>query len=482
MFRRTKIVSTLGPATDEPGILEKLILAGVNVVRMNFSHGSPEDHQQRAQLVRDLSEKHGRHVAILGDLQGPKIRVARFADGPVDLAIGDEFALDASLARDAGNRNEVGIDYKELPNDVLPGDKLLLDDGRVVLKVLSVAGTRVNTVVEVAGRLSNNKGINRQGGGLTAPALTEKDKADIKTAVMIGVDYLAVSFPRSAEDMQDARRLVTEAGGDCYMVAKIERAEAVENNETLDAIILASDAVMVARGDLGVEIGDAQLIGVQKNIIERARSHNRCVITATQMMESMINSPLPTRAEVFDVANAVLDGTDAVMLSAETAAGQFPVQTVEAMVRIILGAEQHPLSVSRPQRAADHYRAIDESVAMAAMVTANQLKGVKGIAALSESGTTPLLMSRYGARMPIFAFSKHVKTLRRAALFRGVQTVYYDNTDTASDEINRNVIKYLKNLDLVTDGDFVILSKGDTVEHGATNTMKILKVGEPVYS
>ncbi len=480
MFRRTKIVSTLGPATDEPGVLEKLILAGVNVVRMNFSHGSPDDHKQRAAAVREYSEKHGKHVAILGDLQGPKIRVARFAEGPIDLTAGDEFALDAALERDAGNQNEVGIDYKELPNDVVPNDLLLLDDGRVVLKVKSVEGTRVFTEVVVGGKLSNNKGINRQGGGLTAPALTEKDKEDIKTAVEIGVDYLAVSFPRSADDMKYARQLVKEAGGDAYMVAKIERAESVENTQVLDSIIMASDAVMVARGDLGVEIGDAQLIGVQKHIIERARSLNRCVITATQMMESMISSPLPTRAEVFDVANAVLDGTDAVMLSAETAAGQFPVQTVEAMVRVILGAEKHPQSVTRPVRSEDHYQAIDESVAMATMYTANQMKGVKAIASLTESGSTPLLMSRYGTRTPIFAFSKHIKTLRRAELFRGVQTVAFDNTGLESSEINRKVIDFLKDNEVVQDGDFIIQSKGDTNTHGGTNTMKILQVGQPI--
>ena len=480
MFRRTKIVATLGPATDEPGVLEKLILAGVNVVRMNFSHGSPEDHKQRAETVRSISEKHGKHVAILGDLQGPKIRVARFSEGPIELKVGDKFALDATLERDAGNQHEVGIDYKELPNDVVPGDLLLLDDGRVVLKVDSVEGSRVHTTVEVAGKLSNNKGINRQGGGLTAPALTEKDMADIKTAVDIQVDYLAVSFPRSADDMKQARQLVQEAGGDIYMVAKIERAESVENESVLDAIIKASDAVMVARGDLGVEIGDAQLIGVQKRIIARARALNRCVITATQMMESMISSPLPTRAEVFDVANAVLDGTDAVMLSAETAAGQFPVQTVEAMVRVILGAEKHPQSVSLPEREEDHYQAIDESVAMAAMYTANQMKGVKAIAALTETGSTPLLMSRYGSRMPILAFSNHIKTLRRAALFRGVQTVAFEDPRTSIKDTNTKIVEYLKGEDIVEDGDFLVLSKGDTYTLGGTNTMKIIQVGQPI--
>lgn len=477
MFRRTKIVSTLGPATDEPGVLEKLILAGVNVVRMNFSHGSPEDHKHRADQVREFASKHGKFVAILGDLQGPKIRVARFAEGPIQLNVGDSFVLDASLERDAGNQKQVGIDYKELPNDVVPGDNLLLDDGRVVLRVESVEGSRVNTVVTVAGKLSNNKGINRQGGGLTAPALTDKDKADIKTAVEIGVDYLAVSFPRSADDMNLARQLVKEAGGNTYMVAKIERAEAVKDHAVLDDIILASDAVMVARGDLGVEIGDAELIGVQKHIIARARSLNRCVITATQMMESMISSPLPTRAEVFDVANAVLDGTDAVMLSAETAAGQFPVQTVEAMVRVIIGAEKQPQAETAPIRT-QVCKAIDESIAMATMHVANQLEGVKGIAALTESGSTPLMMSRLGARLPIFAFSHDEATLRRAALFRGVQTVLFDNRAIPSAEINRQAIEILREQEIVEDNDLVILSKGDSNVLGGTNTMKILQVGQ----
>lgn len=480
MSRRTKIVATLGPATDEPGVLEKLIVAGVNVVRMNFSHGSPEDHLQRAKAVHEYAAKHGKYVAVLGDLQGPKIRVARFSEGPIYLEVGDKFALDAALPRDAGNQREVGIDYKELPNDVNPGDMLLLDDGRIVLKVENVEGTRINTEVTVAGKLSNNKGINRMGGGLTAPALTDKDIEDIKTAVAIGVDYLAVSFPRSAEDMNYARRLVKEAGGNTYMVAKIERAEAVSDNQVLDDIIQASDAVMVARGDLGVEIGDAQLIGVQKHIIERARALNRCVITATQMMETMISSPLPTRAEVFDVANAVLDGTDAVMLSAETAAGKFPVQTVEAMVRVILGAEKHPQAETRPVRAEGEYTAIDESIALAAMYTAHQLKGVKCIVCLTESGTTPLLMSRFGARLPIFAFSRDEITLRRAALFRGVETVPFDNASMPSAEVNHRAVEVLRSLNIVVDGDLVILSKGDTNVHGGTNTMKILQVGQEI--
>lgn len=480
MLRRTKIVSTLGPATDEPGVLEKLIVAGVNVVRLNFSHGSPEDHSNRANAVREFASKHGRYVAVLGDLQGPKIRVARFAEGPIHLDAGDKFALDASLERDAGNQQEVGIDYKELPKDVNPEDLLLLDDGRVVLQVESVEGTRINCVVTVGGKLSNNKGINRQGGGLSAPALTDKDKADIKTAVQIGVDYLAVSFPRTADDINLARSLVKEAGGDIAMVAKIERAESVENDEVLDGIIEASDAVMVARGDLGVEIGDASLIGVQKHIIARARALNRTVITATQMMETMISSSLPTRAEVFDVANAVLDGTDAVMLSAETAAGQFPVETVEAMVRVIIGAEKTEEPHKQLKRELTGRVAIDQAIAASAMYAANQMPGVTAIICMTETGTTPLLMSRYGARLPIFALSSHEHTLCKAALYRGVETVLFDNTNLNFAESNQKAINELMARGIIKEGDLVIISKGDGNAPGGTNTMKILEVGKPI--
>ncbi len=478
MLRRTKIVSTLGPASESPEVLEKLILAGVNVVRLNFSHGSPDDHRRRAELVREIAARHQRYVAVLGDLQGPKIRISRFAEGPIHLNIGDHFILDAALDRDAGTRERVGIDYKELPQDCRAGDMLLLDDGRVVLEVERIEGSCLHCVTRVAGPLSNNKGINRKGGGLSAPALTDKDRADIKTAADIDVDYLAVSFPRSAEDMNLARSLLQEAGGRAGLVSKIERAEAVASDQVLDEIILASDAVMVARGDLGVEIGDESLIGVQKRIIERSRALNKTVITATQMMESMINSPLPTRAEVFDVANAVLDGTDAVMLSAETAAGSFPVETVEAMVRIIVGAEKHPEASQSTYRMHEKFATIDEAIALAVMFTANHLDGVKAIISLTESGTTPRLMSRVGSELPIFAFSRHIATQRRVALYRGVQPVPFDAASHPGIEDYIRATDILKGQGILKDGDLVIISNGDANQLGGTNTMKILRVGD----
>ena len=479
MIRRTKIVATLGPATDSPDVLEQLIKSGVNVVRLNFSHGKAADHQQRADLVRELAYKNGRTVAILGDLQGPKIRIAQFKNGPITLKLGDRFTLDASLAKTAGDQQQVGLDYTSLPNEVIIGNRLLLDDGRVVLQVEAIKGTCIETSVIVAGKLSNNKGINREGGGLSAGALTEKDFSDIKLAAQINVDYLAVSFVRSADDLHQARQAYLEAseGKRVDIVAKIERAEAVADNELLDSIIRASDVVMVARGDLGVEIGDAALIAVQKHLIKRARELQKVVITATQMMESMTESPLPTRAEVFDVANAVLDGTDAVMLSGETAAGDFPVEAVEAMDRIIMGAECHPQSHISEHRLHENFTAADESIAMAAMYTANHLSGVKAIISLTETGNTPLLMSRIRSRIPIFAFTHQKKTENRLALYRGVIPVTYNFDAISFEQVNQNIIDELVHRGEVAKGDWVIISKGDFCNiHGGTNAMNIIQV------
>lgn len=482
MLRRTKIVATLGPACDSPEILEKMIVAGVDVVRLNFSHGQPEDHKARAKKVRELAHKHRRTVAILGDLQGPKIRIARFKEKSITLAVGDVFTLDAELDTNAGDQQQVGIDYKELPEDCTVGDRLLLDDGRVIFDVTGIEGKRIHCVVTVGGVLSNNKGINRQGGGLSAPALTEKDMRDIKLAAELNVDFLAVSFPRSAEDINVARKLINEAGSFAAIVAKIERAETVQDLSILDEIIAASDVLMVARGDLGVEIGDAELIGVQKQIISRSKMQGKTVITATQMMESMISSPLPTRAEVFDVANAVLDGTDAVMLSGETAAGEFPVETIEAMCRVILGAERHYGTRSINTLPEGEFSSIDESIAHAVMYAANHLQGVKAIICMTESGTTPRLMSRISSNLPIFAFTPRLDTQARVVLCRGVHPVPFDIGALPPEKINISAVDQLVQLGEVEQGDLVLISKGDYVNvHGGTNTLKIVRVGDDIH-
>ncbi|MCW3173848.1 pyruvate kinase [Shewanella subflava] len=478
MFRRTKIVTTLGPATDRDDNLRKIIKAGANVVRMNFSHGSPEDHLKRANEVRAIAKELGKHVAILGDLQGPKIRVSTFKDNmKIKLSLGDKFILDADLAKGEGNQQQVGIDYKELPRDVVIGDILMLDDGRVQLRVDSVEGNKVFTSVTVAGPLSNNKGINKQGGGLTAPALTEKDMADIKTAALIDVDYLAVSFPRTGADLDLARKLAVEAGSNALIVAKVERAEAVATDEAMDDVIRASDVVMVARGDLGVEIGDAALVAVQKRLIQRSRQLNKAVITATQMMESMISSPMPTRAEVMDVANAVLDGTDAVMLSAETAAGDFPEETVKAMANVCVGAESHPSVKVSKHRLEQSFTSIEETIALSTMYAANHLEGVKAIISLTESGATAKLMSRISSSLPIFALSRHQKTLAKMALYRGVQPMFFDSTAYGADELAREALNTMVAAGYLSSGDMVLMTKGDAMETvGGTNTCKVLVV------
>jgi pyruvate kinase len=473
--RRTKIVATLGPASDNPKVIADLISAGVDVVRLNFSHGKAADHQHRADMVRAAASAQGKFVAILGDLQGPKIRIDRFKNGKVELADGAHFTLDADLDRDSGDETTVGITYKALVTDSRAGDILLLDDGRIVLQVESVSGNKIQTKVVVGGELSNNKGINRQGGGLSAPAITEKDREDIKTAAAIGVDYIAVSFPRSGEDIHEARRLLQEAGCTAHIVAKIERAEAIE---CIRDIIQASDAIMIARGDLGVEIGDAELPAVQKAFIRMARDMNRPVITATQMMETMITNPIPTRAEVFDVANAVLDGTDAVMLSAETAAGKHPVRVVETMARICHRAEYQIEAKSGQPPLDIPFERIDQAIAYSAIYTANHLS-VAAIVALTESGATALWMSRVSTDIPIYAFTRNEVAARRMALYRGVQAVHFPYSSTDHAEVNRLTIEALTQMECLDDGDVVIITKGDLMgQMGGTNAMKIVRVGQ----
>ena len=475
MLRRTKILATLGPATDDPKVMDKLIEAGIDVVRINFSHGKLEEHRRRVELVRDRAQAHGRQIGVMVDLQGPKIRIERFKSGSIVLNDGDRFTLDANLPSDDGDQNRVGLAYKSLPEDVNRGDTLLLDDGRIVLWVEHVRSTAIECRVVVGGVLSDKKGINRQGGGLSAPALTEKDRADIISAAELDADYLAVSFPRTAADMHEARRLMTEAGGNAGLICKIERAEAML---VLEEIIGASDAVMIARGDLGVEIGDAELPAAQKEIIRLSRVMNRIVITATQMMESMITNPIPTRAEVFDVANAVLDGTDAVMLSAETATGKFPDKAVAAMDRVCREAEKQRIARVSDHRLNTEFTRIDEAVAMAAMYTANHLN-VKAIAALTESGRTPLWMSRISSGIPIYALTPQVRTRRKVTLYRGVYPIPFASETTDHAQVNRDAIDELVRRGAVREGDLVIITKGDLMGvHGGSNAMKIVRVGE----
>jgi len=478
MLKRTKIVATLGPSTDEVETLEKMMMAGMDFVRANFSHGTVEGQRQRINTVRETAAKLGKVVGVLADLQGPKIRIARFSEGAVELQPGAKFVLDAGMANDEGTIDAVGIDYKSLPRDVHPGDTLLLDDGRIDLVVEEVKQDCIHCEVVVGGKLSNNKGINRLGGGLSAGALTEKDRKDLVTAAQLNVDYVAVSFPRSAEDIIEAKALLVQAGGvDIGVIAKIERVEAVTN---IDEIIQASDAVMVARGDLSVEIGDAEVPAVQKHIIRRARDFNRPVITATQMMESMIYSKVPTRAEVSDVANAVLDGTDAVMLSAETAVGEHPVTVIKTMARACMAAEKHPVAMKAKYKPGEHFDRVDQAIAAATMFTANHLD-IKAIVALTESGMTALWMSRVRSSIPVFALSRLEKSRARMALYRGVYPIPFDVTKLSRDEVNRFSVDALLERQLVQQGDLVVITKGDHMGVlGGTNAMKIVKVGDVI--
>jgi pyruvate kinase len=471
MIRRTKVVATLGPASSDAKTLARMIEAGLDVVRINFSHGTPDEHRARVNLVRQLARKAGRAVGVLVDLQGPKIRVGKFKDGKIHLEPGAKFVLDAECK--LGDQHVVGLDYKNLPNDVHPGDTLLLDDGRVVLGVTNVRGPKITTVVEQGGPLSNNKGINRKGGGLTAPALTEKDKQDIKLAAELKADFLAVSFPRSGDDVRWARDLFTKAGGHGLIVSKIERAEAIP---ALEEILDASDAIMVARGDLAVEVGDAAVPALQKRMIRMAREKQKLTITATQMMESMISSPIPTRAEVSDVANAVLDGTDAVMTSAETAAGKYPAETIAAMVRVCVEVEKED-SLLQERRGGPGQIDVENSIARATAFTAAGLP-IKAVAALTQSGRTALLMSRMAISVPIYAMSSVIETRRRVTLFRGVHPVRFKGTSNPEKALHMAEDELIKR-GVVQNGDLIVLTIGEPFGRaGGTNTLKIVKVGE----
>jgi len=471
VHRRTKIVATVGPGSDSEDMIGRLIAAGVDVFRLNFSHGAVEHHQLIAERIRRQARHHDRYVGVLADLQGPKIRIASFDQGSVALTAGDSFRLSLAVHPEKGNSSAVGIEYRDLPNSVEVDDVLLLDDGKMQLRVDSVSESDIDCTVLIGGKLSSRKGVNKLGGGIAAPALTDKDKADIQAMESIKPDFVAISFVAAVHDIEEARGLLRQAKVDAAIIAKIERAE-------VDSIIDACEGVMVARGDLGIEVGDAELIGIQKDLISRTRKRDRMVITATQMMESMISNSMPTRAEVFDVANAVLDGTDAVMLSAETAVGSYPVEVVRAMANAAVGAESHPVARTSRYRQDREFRAPQETIALSAMYGANHFPGVRGIATHTETGATPTLMSRLSSGLPIFALSRNPETLQRLALCRGVIPLYFDITAFDTRDIDARTMEFLSDAGFVTKGDHILMTMGTLIgKAGATNSIKLLSIG-----
>ena len=474
-MRRTKIIATLGPATDEPGVLEKLIAAGVDVFRLNYSHQTHNHHEKRMKEIRRLSLEYKHAVAVIADLQGPKIRIENFKGGKIQLKEGGNFKINTKLSSDNGDESQVGISYKQLANDLKLNDRLLIDDGRIVLGVLSIDNYIIDCEVITGGELTNSKGINLQGGGLSADALTNKDIEDMKHAAKIEVDFVAISFPRDAKDIKKARKMMKDCNCNAQIIAKIERADALNH---IEEIIKESDVIMIARGDLGVEVGDAALPPIQKSLIKKARDMDRAVITATQMMESMIENKIPTRAEVFDVANAVIDGTDAVMLSGETSIGHYPDEAVKSMSRICEVAEKQRSVRESDHRINQRFETISEAVAMSSMYSANHI-GAKAICSLTETGGTCLWMSRISSGIPIYAFTRHTATRRRVALYRGVYPMKFDITHTDPLEANKQMIDQLIEQNVVVEGDFVIITKGDLRgKRGATNNMKIIQVGQ----
>lgn len=476
MHRRTKIITTLGPSTDDEQVMASLIDAGIDLVRLNFSHGTMEEHKRRVEMVRRISEEKSYYVGILGDLQGAKLRIGRFIDKKITIKPGDKFNLDAELDLESGTQDVVGFTYKGLINDVSAGDTLLLDDGRIALEVDDVEGKVIRTTVLIGGELSSNKGMNRKGGGLSAACITKKDIEDISYVHELDLDYIAVSFLKSANDIHQVRKLLKDHNSDAAIVAKIETTEAVKH---IDEILECSEAIMIARGDLGVEIGDAEVPAVQKKLIQKAQKTNCLAITATQMMESMVNSPIPTRAEVSDVANAVLDGTDAVMLSGETAVGKYPIEVVKAMSRICRASEVQEAQ-RHTRRSEIKCDRVDEGIAMATMYLANHLN-VAAIAALTESGSTPLWMSRISSTIPIYALTRHTKTLRRVTLYKGVFPAPMDFLGKTHAQVNHAAVSVLKACHEVEDNDLVVLTKGDLMGvDGGTNALKVLRVGHMV--
>lgn len=472
-MKQTKIIATMGPASSNDAMIEKLILTGINVFRLNFSHGTHEFHAQNIQKIRAISSKLSVPVGIMGDLQGPKIRVSKFENNQTVLENNSNFILDTAYA-ELGNNQIVGVDYKELANDVTTGDTLLLDDGKINFTVTKVEGSKIYCKVVQGGTLKSNKGINKLGGGLTAPALTEKDLEDIMFIATQNLDYVAVSFPKNAEDMIFARRKLVQAGSKAQIIAKMERTEAVFNH--LESIIEASDGVMVARGDLAVEVGESLVPGLQKKLVRTCRKLHKFSIVATQMLESMIESPVATRAEVSDIANAVLDGTDAVMLSAETASGNFPLQAVQTMAKVCEEAEKMADYDLEGKLQHEKFANIPQTVAMAALFSAYHLDA-KAIIALTTSGSTACWMSRVVSDKPIYAITDNLAALNGMTLYRGVTPYLMANVAATSAEQAEQACDFLKRQLILNDGDTVIVTLGDKMSKvGSTNTVKIVNI------
>ena len=475
-LNRTKIVATVGPASGSTDVLKEMIINGCSVFRINFSHGSHESHGESIDNIRRAAKSLQQNVAILGDLQGPKIRIGEIIGESFDIEVGQELLLDSDIPDTDGSPEGVSYLCDTLAQSCEPGRVLMLDDGRVQLEVISVSGNAIKTRVVAGSKLSSRKGLNLQGGGLAEDALTPKDLKDMAFAAKQNLDYICVSFPAKAADMEDARQKLDALGCATQLIAKLERAEVVASEAVIDEMINSCDGVMVARGDLAVEVGFEAVTSYQKQIIARARRLNKPVIVATQMMESMIDSPVPTRAEVSDVANAVFDYADAVMLSAESAVGAYPIETIKTVYDVIVATEKHVLTQVSKHRVEMDFEYVDESIAMATMYLANHFKKVKAIVCLTESGSTALWMSRIKTHLPLVAMSPKDATLNRTALYKGVRPAFLQKTPGGATQFD-DVIQFMRCAVHLEKGDHVVVTFGDVVGvDGHTNTLKVLEV------
>lgn len=469
-MRRAKIVCTLGPATTTQEQILELARAGMNVARINASHGSHAEHEERILRVRKAAEITGEAIAVLVDLQGPKIRLGEFAEGPVELNVGDEFTITTEDV--LGTKELVSTTFKGLPGDCSPGDRILIDDGKVAIRVVSVEGPEVRTVVEVPGQLSDHKGVNLPGVAVSVPALSEKDRADLERGLRFGCDIIALSFVRSPKDIEDVHEIMDRVGVHRPVIAKIEKPQAVAN---LEGIIKVFDGIMVARGDLGVEVPLEQVPIVQKRAIDLARKNAKPVIVATQVLESMIENPRPTRAEASDCANAIIDGADAVMLSGETAVGRYPIECVETMASIIRYSEEQGLQqipvISNVHRTRN-------GVITRAAVEIGEALGVKYIVVFTKSGQTARRVARLRARLPLLCFTPEPEIRNQLALTWGVETFTVPNVLHTDDMVGQ-VDHLLREMDMAEDGDRIAIVAGMPAGViGSTNTIRVHKIGE----